>query len=102
MYNLLIAVAAGVVVTIAVWLAGLSWLAGIVPGVLVLIGVYVLLAKRIADRLKALVTGAQKELQSISSPRDKDAKVAKAVKTLEQGLQYDRWQILVAPQVHGQ
>jgi len=102
MYNLLIAFAAGVVVTVAIRLAGLSWLAGIVPGVLVFVGAYVLLAKRIADKLKALVAGAQKELQSISSPRDKDAKVAKAVKTLEQGLQYDRWQIMVAPQVHGQ
>ena len=102
MYNLLIAFAAGVVVTVAVRLAGLSWLACIVPGVLVFIGAYVLLAKRIADKLKGLVTSAQKELQSISSPRDKDAKVAKAVKTLEQGLQYDRWQIMVAPQVHGQ
>jgi hypothetical protein len=102
MYNLLIAFAAGVVVTVAVRLAGLSWLAGIVPGVLVFVGAYVLLAKRIADKLKALVNSAQKELQSISSPRDKDAKVAKAVKTLEQGLQYDRWQIMVAPQVHGQ
>src|SRR4029453_14217217 len=102
MYNLLIAFAAGVVVTVAVRLAGLSWLAGIVPGVLGFIGAYVFLAKRIADKLKGLIYSAQKELQSTSSPRDKDAKVAKAVKTLEQGLRYDRWQIMVAPQVHGQ
>jgi hypothetical protein len=102
MYNLLIAFAAGLLVTLAVWLAGLPLLAGIVPGVLVLVGVYVLLARRIAQRLKALVASAQKELQTISSPRDRDAKVAKAVKTLEQGLQYDRWQIMVASQVHGQ
>jgi tetratricopeptide (TPR) repeat protein len=102
MYNLLIALAAGIVVTVAVRLAGLSWLAGIVPGVLVFVGAYFLLAKRIADRLKALVNSAQKELGTISSPRDRDTKVAKAVKTLEQGLQYDRWQIMVAPQVHGQ
>ena len=68
MYNLLIAFAAGVLVTVAVKLAGLSWLAGVVPGVLIFIGAYILLAKRIADKLKALVTVAQKELQSISSP----------------------------------
>ncbi len=102
MYNLLIAFAAGVVVTLAVRLAGLPLYAGIVPGVLVLVGVYLLLARRIARKLQALVATAQKELQSISSPRDRDAKVAKAVKTLEQGLQFDRWQIMVAPQVHGQ
>ena len=102
MYNLLIAFAAGVVVTVAVRLAGLPLLAGIIPGVLVFIGVYILLARRIAEKLKALVNTAQKELQTISSQRDRDAKVAKAVKTLEQGLQYDRWQIMVASQVHGQ
>lgn len=102
MYNLLIAFAAGVVVTLAVRLAGLPLYAGIVPGVLVFIGVYLLLARRISKRLQALVAAAQKELQAISSPRDRDAKVAKAVKTLEQGLQYDRWQIMVASQVHGQ
>src|SRR6516164_8396007 len=102
MYNLLIAFAAGVVVTVAVRLAGLPLLAGIIPGGLVFIGVYILLARRIAEKLNALVNTAQKELQTISSQRDRDAKVAKAVKTLEQGLQYDRWQIMVASQVHGQ
>src|SRR5215475_9952818 len=102
MYNLLIAFAAGAVVTIAVRLAGLPLLAGLVPGLLVLIAVYILLARRIAEKLKALVSTAQKELQSISSPREQAPKVAKAVKILEQGLQYDRWQILVASQVHGQ
>ena len=102
MYNLLIAFAAGVVVTVAVRLAGLPLLAGIVPGVLVFVGAYVLLARRISKKLQALVATAQKELEGISSPRDRSAKVAKAVKTLQQGLQYDRWQIMVAAQVHGQ
>lgn len=102
MYNLLIAFAAGVVVTVAVRLTGLPLLAGIVPGVLVFVGAYILLARRVAQRLQALVATAQKELQAISSPRERDAKVAKAVKTLEQGLQYDRWQFMVASQVHGQ
>jgi len=102
MYNLLIAFAAGVVVTVAVRLAGLPLLAGVVPGVLIFLGAYVLLARRIAERLKALVAAAQKELQSISSARERETKVAKAVKTLEQGLQYDRWQFMVASQVHGQ
>jgi tetratricopeptide (TPR) repeat protein len=102
MYNLLIAFAAGAVVTIAVRLAGLPLLASILPGVLVFIGAYILLARRIAEKLKALVNSAQKELQSISSPREQAPKVAKAVKILEQGLQFDRWQFMVASQVHGQ
>src|ERR1700740_2971693 len=102
MYNLLIAFAAGAVVTIAVRLAGLPMLASILPGVLVFIGAYILLARRIAEKLKALGNSAQKELQSISSPREQAPKVAKAVKILEQGLQFDRWQFMVASQVHGQ
>jgi tetratricopeptide (TPR) repeat protein len=102
MYNLLIGLAVGVAVTAAVRLAGLPLLAGLIPGVLALIATYILLARRIAKRLQALVASAQKELQTISSPRDRDAKVAKAVKTLEQGLAYDKWQPMVASQVHGQ
>jgi len=102
MYNVLIALGVGVVVTVAVRLAGFPLLAGLIPGVLAFVLTYVLLARRVANRLKALVSTAQKDLQTISSPRDRDAKVAKAVKTLEQGLQYEKWQFLVAPQVHGQ
>src|SRR5215475_13468368 len=96
MYNLLIALALGAAVTVGVHLAGFPLLAGLIPGFLALV------ARRIAKRLEALVNTAKKELETISSPRDRDAKVAKAVKTLEQGLQYDKWQIMVAPQVHGQ
>ena len=105
MYNLLIAFAVGVAVTAAVRLAGFPLLAGLIPGLLVLVGVYVLLARRIAKRLEALVNTAKRELESInafSSQREREGKVAKAVKTLEQGLQYDRWQPMVASQVHGQ
>src|SRR5262249_40331700 len=102
MYNLLIAFAAGVVVTVAVHLAGLPFYAGVVPGVLVFLGVYVLLARRIMKKLQALALAAQNELKSISSPRDQAPKTAKAIKTLEQGLALDKWQFMVAAQVHGQ
>ena len=54
MYNLLIAFAAGAVVTVAVRLAGLPLLAGVIPGVLVFLGLYILLARRVAEKLKAL------------------------------------------------
>ncbi|HET6983063.1 MAG TPA: tetratricopeptide repeat protein [Myxococcaceae bacterium] len=102
MYNLLIAFAAGVVVTVAVRLAGLPLYAGVVPGVLVFLGVYVLLARRIMKKLQALALAAQNELKTISSPRDQAPKIAKAIKTLEQGLVLDKWQFMVAAQVHGQ
>jgi tetratricopeptide (TPR) repeat protein len=102
MYNLLIAFAAGVVVTVAVRLAGLPLYAGIVPGVLVFLGVYVLLARRIMKKLQALALGAQNELKAISTPKEQTTKVAKAIRTLEQGLLLDRWQFMVAAQVHGQ
>jgi len=102
MYNLLIAFAAGVVVTVAVRLAGLPLYAGVVPGVLVFLGVYFLLARRIMKKLQALALAAQNELKTISSPRDQAPKIAKAIRTLEQGLALDKWQFMVAAQVHGQ
>jgi len=102
MYNLIIAFAVGAAVTAGVTLAGFPLLAGLIPGLLAFVGTYVLLARRIAKRLEGLVNTAKHELETISTPRDRDAKVAKAVKTLEQGLQYEKWQPMVASQVHGQ
>ncbi|HEY1416755.1 MAG TPA: tetratricopeptide repeat protein [Myxococcaceae bacterium] len=89
-------------VTVAVRLAGLPLYAGVVPGVLVFLGVYVLLARRIMKKLQALALAAQNELKAISSPRDQAPKIAKAIRTLEQGLALDKWQFMVAAQVHGQ
>ena len=63
MYNLLIAFTAGLVVTVAVRLAGLPLYAGVVPGILVFVGAYVLLARRIMKKLQAVGLEVQNELK---------------------------------------
>lgn len=103
MYNLLIAFAAGLVITAAVTLFGFPVWAGIIPGVLALLGTFVLLARRIATKVQVLVGSAQKELStSPANQREQKAKIEKAVKILEAGLAYDKWQFMVGPEIHAQ
>ena len=103
MYNLLIAVASGVAVAIVVRLLGFPLWAGIVPGFLVFGAAYVVLARRIAGRVGALSQIAQKELSTAAAnAREQKVKVEKAIRTLEEGLRYDKWQFLVASEVHAQ
>ena len=103
MYNLAIALFLGVVVTLAVKLAGFSIWAGLVPGSIAFVGSYVLLARRVAQRIQKISTEAQNELQSLPpNPREQKAKIERAVKLLEQGLVYDKWQFLIGPELHAQ
>jgi tetratricopeptide (TPR) repeat protein len=103
MYNLLIALAAGIAIAAAVMLFGFPIWAGIIPGVVALLGTFVLLARRVATRVQALVGAAQKELSSPpANQREQKAKIDKAVKILEEGLAYDRWQFMVGPEIHAQ
>jgi tetratricopeptide (TPR) repeat protein len=103
MYNLLLSLAAGVVVALVVKLSGFSIWAGLVPGVLVALGVYVFLFRRTMERVQALAGRVQKELSSQpTSPRDLQNTLQRAVKLLESGLPLGKWQFLVAPQIHGQ
>lgn len=103
MYNLLIAIGAGVVIAVAVSLLGFPIWAGIVPGILVMFGAYLWLARRIGTRISALSQVAQKELSTpASNQREQRVKIDKAVKTLEEGLKYDKWQFMIASELHAQ
>lgn len=103
MYNLLISLAVGLVIAVLVKVAGFSWWAGIIPGVIAFAAVYLLLARRVASRIQALMTVVQQDLQGQpSSQKDAQGRVDRAVKTLEQGLAYDKWQFLVGPEIHAQ
>jgi tetratricopeptide (TPR) repeat protein len=103
MYNLLIALAAGVLVALVVRLLGFPLWAGLVPGTIVLLGTYLLLARRVSTRLQALATAAQKELSvQPANARERQARVDKAIKTLEEGFGYARWQFLIAAEIHAQ
>lgn len=103
MWNLLIALACGVAVAVVVSLLGFPIWAGIVPGVIVFFGVYLVLARRVATKMSALTQSAQKELSTpASNQREQKQKVDKAIKTLEEGLKFDKWQFLVASEIHAQ
>ncbi|MFN0064590.1 MAG: tetratricopeptide repeat protein [Myxococcaceae bacterium] len=103
MYNLLISVVVGVGVALGVWALGFGWLPALVPGVLAFLGAFVWLARRISLRVQGLMTQAQKELQAVSqNPREQKQRLERAVKILEEGLRYDRWQLLIGGEIHAQ
>lgn len=103
MYNLLISLGVGIAVALGVKFAGFSIWAGIIPGVLAFAATFVLLARRVAKRVQALMESVQKEFQG-QPANQKEAlqRVERAVKTLEQGLVYDKWQLMVGPELHAQ
>ncbi|MBI3183926.1 MAG: tetratricopeptide repeat protein [Myxococcales bacterium] len=101
MLNLLVAFAAGLAVTLAVRLGGFQLYAGIIPGTVVFLGTYLVLARRVFKKIQDLTGEAHKELTASANPREQQQRAAKAVKILESGLRYARWQFLVASQIHG-
>jgi tetratricopeptide (TPR) repeat protein len=103
MYNLLIALAAGAVAAVSVKLFGFPVWGGIAPGLIAFFGVFILLGRRIAKRIQVINAAAQKELESPSmKERERQQRVQKAIKLLEEGLRYERWQFLVGAEVHAQ
>jgi tetratricopeptide (TPR) repeat protein len=103
MFNLLIAVAVGVLVTVLIKLAGFSFWAGVVPGTLAMLGSFVFLARRIALKVQSLSKVAEKELSTQpANTRERQQRIEKAVKILEEGLAYDRWQFLIGSEIHAQ
>ncbi len=103
MFNLLLALAAGVVTTIVIVLLGFGVVAGVIPGTLVFIAAFIFFGRRSFLALQAIMTQVQAELSSMS-PNQKEQKVKadKAVKLLESALPLGRWQFLVEGEVHGQ
>jgi len=103
MYNLLIALAAGLAVAVAVLLAHLPWYAALVPGFLAFAGAFLLLARRVGQRVKATMDLAQKELSvQPSNVRERQQRIDKAVKTLETALVWDKWQLFIGGEIHAQ
>ncbi len=95
MYNILISVACGLVVAVAVLFGTkLGWITSIVPGFLAVVLVYFFLARRTAKKLEALFLSAQKDLQA--------QRFDKAIQTMQSGFALAPWQVLVASQIHAQ
>jgi predicted Zn-dependent protease len=103
MINLALSLAAGVLVALGVQLAGFSMLAALVPGTVVLIGLYIVLGRRTFLKMQAVALQAQAELQSMTANKKEQAvKIEKAVKLLEGALPLGRWQFLIEGELHGQ
>src|SRR4051812_33275370 len=103
MYNLLIALGAGLLVTLGVKFSGFNLWQGLIPGTIALLVTYFLLARRIGNRLQFLMGSVQKELQGQpTSQKEAQSRVERAIKMLEGGLVYDKWQFLVGPEIHSQ
>ncbi|WP_338866259.1 tetratricopeptide repeat protein [Myxococcus stipitatus] len=103
MYNLLISLAVGFLVALLVKLANFSIWAGLVPGLIAAVLTFILLARRVATRIQGLMSTVQADLQSQpTSQKDAQGRVERAVKTLEKGLAYEKWQFMVGPEIHAQ
>jgi tetratricopeptide (TPR) repeat protein len=103
MINLVVSLALGIAVAVAVRLFGFPWYAGVIPGTIVFIGVFVVLGRRIFLQLQKTMGAVQAELQSLP-PNQKEQKlrVDKVVKMLEGALPLGRWQFLVESEIQGQ
>lgn len=103
MLNLVYALAAGIVVTVAVKLFGFSLIAGIIPGTIIFLGLYVVLARRTFLQVQGVMEQVKKEFEAMP-PNQKEQKVRadKAIKLLEGALPLGKQQFLVESELHAQ
>lgn len=94
MINLLIAIGSAAAAFIVGMAVGGHWIAGFLPGMLVLFIVYFVLARRTSSKLQALMEEAGKAIQRQN--------VAEARRLLELGRPLGRWQFLVQGQIEAQ
>lgn len=103
MYNVIISAVVGLVVAGVCRLFNLPWYACIVPAFLAFVGAFVLLARRTAKQVNAIMTLAQRELSvQATNPKQQRQMVEKAIAILKQALAFDKWQFLIASEVHAQ
>lgn len=118
MYNLLIALGLATLAFALGWYGGNTWVAGFIPGFIVLIVSYMLLARRTGQQLEAIMRRAMGEIEALKpeklaaiaqrtrsekAVRDAQSAVLKKVRaTLSEGFALEKWQFLVAAQLHAQ
>lgn len=98
MYNLLISLAAGLITAVifAMIFGVGSWsiVYGVVPGLLVFVGVYIWLARRSLNQIQALGDQAQAQLQARNIDR--------AIDIFKQGYPVAKWQFMIEQQLDAQ
>jgi len=103
MYNVLISFGIALALLAAVLAAGFSPWAAPIPAVIGMLLANFLLARRVGKKVQDLATRAQKEIaaaQGTMDPKQQRARFDKAIETLKEGFQYDKWQFLVASELH--
>lgn len=95
MINLLVSLAAGAAVAVAILLgSSFGWAAAVLPGAVAAVAAYLLLSRRTFKQLEALFEEAQKEIMA--------QKFERAIRTLEGGFALAPWQFLIRTQIHSQ
>jgi tetratricopeptide (TPR) repeat protein len=95
MYNLLISLAVGIAVALAIRFGtSVGWVGSTLPGVVAAVAAYFVLARRTWKQLEALFEETQRELQA--------QRLDRGVQVLERGFALAPWQFLVASQLHSQ
>ena len=95
MFNLLISLAAGVAIALAIRLGtSFGWAGAVVPGAIAVAGLYLVLARRTWKQLEGVFEETQRELQT--------QRFEKALQVLQAGFRLAPWQFLVASQLHAQ
>ena len=103
MYNVLISFGIALALLAAVLAAGFSPWAAPIPAVIGLMIANFLLARRVGKKVQALAERAQKEIaaaQGTMDPKQQKARFDKAIETLKEGFQFDKWQFLIAAELH--
>lgn len=101
MYNLLISLAVGVVAALLVTLFGFSWWAGIVPGIILFLAAYVVLARRTMQQVQVVMGKVQKDLSTQpANPREMQTLLSRAIKTVESAMPLGKWQFMITGELH--
>ena len=102
MINLAVSLGLGLLIAITVRLLGFPLYAGVIPGTIAFLGLFVVLGRRTFNQIQKLMATVQNELQSIPpNAKERKVRVDKVVKMLEAALPLGKWQFLVEGQIWG-
>ena len=104
MYNLLISLAASLVVFLLIKLPfGFSALAGIIPALITFLAVYITLARKTFRKFETLMMNMQLEFQRLGKIKNPQLRsIDRAVEILKSGYPLGKWQFFIKPQIDAQ
>jgi predicted Zn-dependent protease len=103
MYNIIISSLLGALIFAVLFLAAkLSWWIALIAAVVVMLGTFVLISRIIMKKVEAVMSGAMQDLQAqrVTSREMSAQLVDRAIKEMQEALQYEKWQIYVGGQVN--